>query len=95
MTCGMVLRPTLYAGPGIFYPIVGDLPEQTEVKVYTRDHDFYAIDFNGEIAYADIDAIDVSATGAPQLEVKTSQAPSGAAAPPPPQEEDWRTSAPD
>jgi TonB family protein len=66
-------RTTLYAGPGIFYPIVGDLPEQTEVKVYTRDHDFYAIDFNGEIAYADIDSIDVSATGAPQLDVKTSQ----------------------
>jgi TonB family protein len=66
-------RTTLYAGPGIFYPIVGDLPEQTEVKVYTRDHDFYAIDFNGEIAYADIDSIDVTAMGAPQLDVKTSQ----------------------
>jgi len=73
-------RTTLYAGPGIFYPIVGDLPEQTDVKVYTRDHDFYAIDFNSEIAYADIDAIDVTATGTPQLEVKTSQN----VAPPPP-----------
>ena len=66
-------RTTLYAGPGIFYPMVGDLPEQTDVKVYTRDHDFYAIDFNGEIAYVDIDAVDVTATGTPQLEVKTSQ----------------------
>src|ERR1043166_9585402 len=66
-------RTTLYAGPGIFYPIVGDLSEQSDVKVYTRDHDFYAIDFNGEIAYADIDAIDVTATGTPQLDVKTSQ----------------------
>ena len=64
-------RATLYAGPGIFYPIVGDLPEQTDVKVFTRDHDFYAIDFNGEIAYADIDAIEITAAGAPQLEVKT------------------------
>jgi TonB family protein len=75
-------RTTLYAGPGIFYPIVGDLPEQTEVKVYTRDHDFYAIDFNGEIAYADIDSIDVTAMGAPQLDVKTSSA--GGVAPAPP-----------
>jgi len=66
-------RTALYAGPGIFYPIVGDLPEQTDVKVYTRDHDFYAIEFNSEIAYADIDAIDVTATGAPQLDVRTSQ----------------------
>jgi len=72
-------RTTLYAGPGIFYPIVGDLSEQSDVKVYTRDHDFYAIDFNGEIAYADIDAIDVTATGTPQLDVKTSNV-----APPPP-----------
>src|SRR5438874_11137212 len=66
-------RTSLYAGPGIFYPIVGDLPEQTEVKVYTRDHDFFAIEFNGEIAYADIDSIDVTAAGAPQLDVRTSQ----------------------
>ena len=85
-------RTTLYAGPGIFYPIVGDLPEQTEVKVYTRDHDFYAIDFNGEITYADIDSIDVTATGAPQLDVKTSQTTTatetgGAPAPPPAQTE--------
>jgi len=80
-------RATLYAGPGIFYPIVGDLPEQTDVKVYTRDHDFYAIDFNGEIAYADIDSIEITATGTPQLEVKGGGGPSGAAAPPPPQPE--------
>ena len=67
-------RTTLYAGPGIFYPIVGDLPEETEVKVFTRDHDFYAIDFNSEVAYADIDAIDVTAAiGAPQLNVDTSK----------------------
>src|SRR5947208_2037495 len=63
-------RTPLYAGPGIFYPIVGELPAETQVRVYTRDHDFYAIDHNGEIAYADVDAIDVSAT-ARQLEVKT------------------------
>jgi TonB family protein len=84
-------RTTLYAGPGIFYPIVGDLPEQTEVKVYTRDHDFYAIDFMNEIAYADIDSIDVTAMNAPQLDVRTSPSPtstqptdtSASTAPPP------------
>jgi protein TonB len=75
-------RTTLYAGPGIFYPIVGDLPEQTEVKVYTRDHDFYAIDFMSEIAYADIDSIDVTAMGAPQLDVRTTP-PATQSTPPP------------
>ena len=40
------------------------------MRVYTRDHDFYAIDHNDQIAYADVDAIDVSATPR-QLEVKT------------------------
>ena len=86
-------RTTLYAGPGIFYPIVGDLSEQTDVKVYTRDHDFYAIDFSGEIAYADIDAIDVTATGTPQLDVKTSQNAPPNVAPPPPAEQTETSSA--
>ncbi len=49
-------RTPLYAGPGIFYPIIGELSSQNQVRVYTRDHDFYAIDHNGEIAYADVDA---------------------------------------
>ena len=63
-------RTPLYAGPGIFYPIIGELAPDTQVRVYTRDHDFYAVDHNGEIAYADVDAVDVSATPR-QLEVKT------------------------
>jgi TonB family protein len=72
-------RTHLYAGPGIFYPFVGELPEATEVQVYTRDHDFYAIDHMGEVAYADVDAIDVTAgTGAPQLEVGSHQTTSAA-----------------
>ena len=69
-------RTSLYAGPGIFYPIIGDIPADTQVKVYTRDHDFYAIDHDGEIAYADVDAIDVSSAGTRQLEVSTETAPS-------------------
>jgi len=64
-------RAPLYAGPGIFYPIVGEIAPQTQVKVYTRDHDFYAIDHDGGIAYADVDAIDVSSAGTRQLEVRT------------------------
>jgi TonB family protein len=65
---------TLYAGPGIFYPIVGELPSNTQVHVFTRDHDFYAIDFQDQVAYADIDAIDVSAAGTKQVDVATTSA---------------------
>jgi TonB family protein len=68
-------RTTLYAGPGIFYPLVGEIDDGTEVVVYTRDHDFYAIDHNGAVAYADIDTIDVTAAGSRQLEVRTESAP--------------------
>ncbi len=90
-------RTPLYAGPGIFYPIIGELPSETQVRVYTRDHDFYAIDHDGRIAYADVDAIDVSSAGTRQLEVSTATAAptettaSGAPSPkettPPPQAE--------
>jgi TonB family protein len=64
-------RTPLYAGPGIFYPIIGELSPQNQVRVFTRDHDFYAIDLNGEIAYADVDSIDVSSAGTRQLDVST------------------------
>src|SRR2546423_9450104 len=81
-------RTPLYAGPGIFYPVIGELPSDTQLRVYTLDHDYYAIDHNGEIAYADVDAIDVSSAGTRQLDVST--APStvptettASAAPPP------------
>src|SRR5215212_8129568 len=85
-------RTQLYAGPGIFYPLVGDLPEGTQVRVFTRDHDFYAIDHDSGVAYADVDAIDVSAANAPQFDVATNSAApaatdtAGTAAPPPPTE---------
>jgi TonB family protein len=84
-------RTQLYAGPGIFYPIVGELTPETQVRVYTRDHDFYAVEHDNGIAYADVDAIDVSAAGSKQLEVRTSEpsAPptetTASAAPPPPE----------
>jgi TonB family protein len=66
-------RAPLYAGPGIFYPLVGELAEGSEVTVYTRDHEFYAIEHGKQIAYASVDAIDVSASGT-QLDVRTSAA---------------------
>jgi TonB family protein len=55
----------LYGGPGIFYPLVGELAEGREVTVYTRDHDFYAVANGNGIAYADVDAIDISAASEP------------------------------
>jgi TonB family protein len=64
-------RTPLYAGPGIFYPIIGELPAQSQVRIFTRDHDFYAVDHDGAIAYADVDALDVSGAGTRQLEVHT------------------------
>ena len=65
-------RTPLYAGPGIFYPLIGELPAGTDVRVFTRDHDFYAIDHYDSLAYADIDNIEVTAaSGTPQLDVAT------------------------
>jgi TonB family protein len=69
-------RAQLYAGPGIFYPLMGEIARGTQVVVYTRDHDFFAIEYGKQIAYASVDAIDVSATGSPQLEVQTAAVPS-------------------
>jgi len=64
----------LYAGPGIFYPLVGSLSRGTEVTIYTRDHDFYAVQRGSSIAYADVDAIDISSSGTHQLEVPSTSA---------------------
>jgi len=67
-------RANLYAGPGIFYPLVGSLSRGTDVTIYTRDHDFYAVQQGEGIAYADVDAIDISSSGTHQLEVPSSAA---------------------
>jgi TonB family protein len=66
-------RTQLYAGPGIFYPLVGELPEGRDVTIYTRDHDFFAIQQGNAIAYADVEAIDITASGA-QFDVATASA---------------------
>ena len=67
-------RSQLYAGPGIFYPLIGEVPAGTSVRVFTRDHDFYAIEHRNEIAYADIETVDVTASGSSQFDVKTTSA---------------------
>jgi TonB family protein len=67
-------RVQLYAGPGIFYPLMGELAEGTQVVVFTRDHDFYAVEHGKEVAYASVDAIDVSSSGTRQLDVQTAEA---------------------
>ncbi|HUP45394.1 MAG TPA: TonB family protein [Thermoanaerobaculia bacterium] len=65
-------RTQLFAGPGIFYPLVGEMPAGTNVRIFTRDHDFFVVDFEDQVAYADVDAVDVTASGTPQFEVQTS-----------------------
>jgi len=62
-------RTALYAGPGYFYPVVGQLGSQAEVKVFTRDHEFYAVDYAGTIAYAEVDAIDLAPQAQEELEI--------------------------
>jgi TonB family protein len=65
-------RVPLYAGPGIFYSIVGELTPASRIRIYTRDHDFYAVDVGGDIAYAEVDAISLSTAGAAEFEVAAS-----------------------
>jgi len=64
-------RVQLYSGPGIFYPLAGELRDGSEVTVYTRDHDFYAVANGNGIAYADVDAIDITAPASRQVDVRT------------------------
>ncbi|MBK5260825.1 MAG: TonB family protein, partial [Thermoanaerobaculia bacterium] len=68
-------RTQLYAGPGIFYPLVGEIPAGTGVTVFTRDHDFFAVAHRETVAYADIESVDVTASGSRQLDVETTSAP--------------------
>ncbi|MFN2443488.1 MAG: SH3 domain-containing protein, partial [Thermoanaerobaculia bacterium] len=63
----------LYSGPGIFFPVIGEIgPDQT-LKIYTRDHDFYAIETGGNLAFIEADAVDLSGAGAAVFEVAASQ----------------------
>lgn len=68
---GVVIAKTdIYAGPGIFYPSVGQLTPSKKVTVFTRDHEFFAIAHEGGIGYVDVAAMSLSAgAGTPRLDV--------------------------
>ncbi len=68
-------KAPLYAGPGIFFPIIGEVAAGARVTVYTRDHDFYAVDMGGDLGFAEVDAIDLSGAGAALFEVAASDEP--------------------
>lgn len=61
----------LYAGPGVFYPLIGNVSEGDAVTVYTRDHDFFAIARGNSVAYVEADAVDITSAGMAQFEVRT------------------------
>lgn len=84
---GLVLeRAPLYSGPGLFFSVVGELQPNVRVNIFTRDHDFYAIDAAGEIAYVEVDAVDISSTGDTKLDVAAAEEPASSTAPPEPTE---------
>lgn len=62
-------RSPLYSGPGIYYSVVGELAPGTRVRVFTRDHDFYAVESGEEIAYVGVDDVDLSAADSEQFDV--------------------------
>jgi TonB family protein len=72
----------LFSGPGIFYTPVGEVSGGARVSVFTRDHDFYAIDHKGGIAYVAVDSVEISAEGTRSVEVATEPEVPTATAPP-------------
>lgn len=81
-------RAALYAGPGHYYPIVGQVDGQTKVRVFTRDHDFYAVEHGGTIVYAEVESIELAAQASEELQVAAAdqtpaQEPGSSEAPPP------------
>jgi TonB family protein len=66
----VISKSDIYAGPGIFYPVVGQLAPSKKVKVFTRDHEFFAIGHEGSIGYVDVAAVSLSAgAGTPRVDV--------------------------
>ncbi|MHB0972321.1 MAG: energy transducer TonB, partial [Thermoanaerobaculia bacterium] len=66
----VISKSEIYAGPGIFYPVVGQLAPSKKVKVFTRDHEFFAIGHEGSIGYVDVAAVSLSAgAGTPRVDV--------------------------
>jgi TonB family protein len=79
-------RTALYAGPGHYYPILGQVETGAKVRVFTRDHEFYAVEHRGAVAYGEVDAIELAPQASEELEVAAAdtatsdEAPSGAPA---------------
>lgn len=59
----------LYAGAGLYYPSIGKLRRNDKVRVYTREQDFYAVAIGDDIAWVEIDAVDLNASTVPELQV--------------------------
>lgn len=72
----------LYSGPGIFYTPVGEIGSGARVAVFTRDHDFYAIEHKAAIAYVSVESVEVTADGSRSVEVATAPEAGTATAPP-------------
>ena len=66
---------SLFAGPGIFYPEVGTIDRGEHVAVFTRDHDFFAIEVDGEIVYVEVDAVDLTGTRGASFRVAAAEEP--------------------
>lgn len=59
----------LYAGAGLYYPKIGSLSKNDKVRVYTREQDFYAVAIGNDIAWVEVDDVDLTAGEVPALHV--------------------------
>ena len=58
-----------YSGPGIFYPELGTVARGQHLAVFSRDHDFYAVEIDGQIVYIEVDAVDLTGTRGPNFQI--------------------------
>lgn len=65
----MTQKASLYAGPGFFYPVVGDLPARQRIEVRTREQDFYAVSIGGAVVWVDVGSVELSVAGSPEMTV--------------------------
>lgn len=68
----------LYAGAGLYYPRVGTLQKNDKVRVYTREQDFFAVAIGDDIAWVEVDNVDLAAGAVPALQVAAGRDETGA-----------------
>ncbi|MBW3672417.1 MAG: TonB family protein, partial [Acidobacteria bacterium] len=68
----------LYAGAGLYYPRIGTLQKNDKVRVYTREQDFYAVAIGNDIAWVEVDDVDLAAGTVPALQVPAGDDATGA-----------------